>query len=128
MTKALTYNGEQLVLTAFLLIIVLYVYSLFAFNYEDDTFFTDKVEPAGESMCHTLLQCFTTVSSLGPRSAGSIGDVLLRPSYSEDKRARYIIRWIYDTSMFFLINIIFLKVIFGIIIDTFARKMEITQN
>lgn|SRR3990167_2893810 len=102
--------------------ILLYFYAFFAFLYVDDTFWMGAVDPAGESLCHTLLQCFTVVASLGPRSSGSVGDVLLRPSYSEDLRTRYFIRWIYDVSIFFIINIICMKLIFGIIIDTFARK------
>ena len=65
--KAITHNYQQLLLTAFLAIILLYFYALFAFLYVDDTFWTPTVMPVGESMCNTLLQCFTTVMALGPR-------------------------------------------------------------
>ena len=124
MIRAITYNKTQLLLTAFLTIILLYFYALFAFTYVDETFFTTAVEPAGENMCNTLLQCFTVVAALGPRSSGSVGDVLLRPTYSENLRVRYYIRWIYDVSIFFIINIICMKLIFGIIIDTFAQLRD----
>ena len=121
--RAITHNSKQLLLTAFLAIILLYFYSLIAFLYVDDTFWLSSVEPSGESLCNTLIQCFTTVAALGPRSAGSVGDVLLRPSYGQDTgfRLRFYIRWVYDVSIFFIVNIICMKLIFGIILDTFAQ-------
>jgi hypothetical protein len=76
----------------------------------------------GENMCHTLVQCFTYVASLGPRSIGSVGDNLLRPSYGDNTefRVRFYVRWLYEVSIFFIINVIFLKLILGIILDTFG--------
>jgi len=126
--RAITHNSKQLLLTAFLAIILLYFYSFFAFLYVDDTFWLSTVEPAGESLCHTLIQCFTTVAALGPRSSGSIGDMLLRPTYGEDKdfRIRFYIRWAYDVSIFFIVNIVCMKLIFGIILDTFSRNPQLT--
>lgn len=60
---------------------------------------------------------------LTPRSSGSVGDVILRPSYAASNQVRYFIRYVFDVSIFFIINIICVKFIFqGIMIDTFARK------
>lgn len=64
---AITHNSKQLLMTTFLAMIFLYFYSLLAYDFVDDTFWTYDIEPAGENMCHSLLQCFTTVTSLGPR-------------------------------------------------------------
>ena len=64
------------------------------------------------------------MASLGPRSSGSVGDVLLRPSYNDDNRVRFYIRWVYDVTIFYIVNIICMKLIFGIIIDTFAELRD----
>merc|ERR1712183_647438 len=101
-----------------------YFYALFGFLYIDETFWSNDIEPAGENMCYTMIQCFTTVASLGPRSSGSVGDVLLRPTYAWAKRDIYYVRWIYDVTIFFIVNIICMKLIFGIIIDTFAELRD----
>lgn len=81
-------------------------------------------------MCSSLIQCFSYVASLGPRSMGSIGDLLLRPTYGEETkyRIRFYVRWIYEVSVFFIINIIFLKLILGIILDTFGGSSPLTQS
>lgn len=65
--QTITYNGNRLLLTAFISVVLLYQYSLFAFTYVDDTFFNFGVEPAGESYCHTLIHCFTKIAALAPR-------------------------------------------------------------
>jgi len=44
-----------------------------------------------------------------------------RQSYRKSNRNFYYIRFVYDVSCFFIINIIFMNIIFGIIIDTFAE-------
>jgi len=48
---------------------------------------------------------------------------LLRPTYGETTpyRIRFYIRWFYDVSIFFIVNIICMKLLFGIILDTFSR-------
>lgn len=48
--------------------------------------------------------------------------MILRHSYGYDApfRVRYYVRWMYEVSIFFIINIIFLKLILGIILDTFG--------
>lgn len=64
---AIAHNSKQLLMTTFLAAILLYYYAILAFAFVDDTFWTYDVEPAGENMCMSLFQCFTTVTSLGPR-------------------------------------------------------------
>ena len=75
-------------------------------------------------MCTSLMQCFFTIFSLGPRSSGSVGDVLLRQSYHEENKNYYYLRLIYDGLIFYSINIISLKILFGIIIETFAGILK----
>ena len=77
----------------------------------------------GESICIDIFHCFINILSLGPRSTGSIGDLILGVSFSDKKH--YFIRWIFDFSIWAIINLILLNVIFGVTIDTFA---EIRDN
>ena len=46
--------------------------------------------------------------------------MMIRQSYLK-KRDYYYIRFFYDVTCFIIINIIFMNIIFGIIIDTFAE-------
>jgi hypothetical protein len=117
-------------MTAFLLLIMCYLYALFGFLYVDDTFWRPVIEPAGENVCSTLVQCFTTLVGFGPRSSGSVGDILLRPTYGNEfnLRARFYIRYFLDVSVFFIVNIINMKLLFGIILDTFSGKQGVTRT
>jgi len=58
------------------------------------------------------------VLNLGMRSGGGIGDILIQPH--PDNVSQYIIRFFFDISFYLLIIIIWLNIIFGTIIDTFA--------
>ena len=101
----------------------MYNFSLFAYEYFDDTFFNSTIgENLGENMCTSVLQCFLTVFSLGPRSSGGIGDVILRQSYSTENKTTFYIRYWFDLICFIIVNLIFMNILFGIIIDTFAGK------
>ena len=68
-------------------------------------------------MCISIFQCFQTIFSLAMRSSGSIGDMLLKPSVRD--LPLYIFRYAFDMVVFIVINIVFINIIFGVIIDTF---------
>lgn len=119
--NAISYNMNQLFYTLILGIVVMYNYTLFAYTYIDDTFFNSSIgSNGGENMCTNLIQCFLTIFSLGPRSSGGIGDMLLRQSFKPENRETFYVRYFFDLSCFLLINLIFMNILFGIIIDTFA--------
>lgn len=102
-------------------LIVIYIYALFAYYYVSETFYNSSIGlTGGENMCTSVWKCVLTIFSLGPRSSGSIGDMLIRQSYNEDNRGRFYTRLIYDITIFLIINVVFMNIIFGIIIDTFA--------
>ena len=132
MIKAITYNKRQLILTTLLGVVITYVYACVGYFFIVDTFWNENFGVAGENQCHSVFQCFFTMFSLGPRSSGGIGDMMIRESYSKSNRAQYIVRFFYDVSCFMIINIILLNIIFGIIIDTFAElrkvKTQIEDN
>ena len=53
-----------------------------------------------------------------------MGDYATAQSYSEDNRDNYYIRLIYDMIYWIILNVIFMNIIFGIIIDTFAELRD----
>ena len=63
---AVTTNGKQILLTAVLLTIVVFMYSLFAYEFILDTFWNDKFD-GGENQCTSVRHCFFTIISLVDR-------------------------------------------------------------
>lgn len=59
----------------------------------------------------------------GLRAGGGVGDALESPPAHSDL-GYYASRVVYDVSFFIIINIIWLNIIFGIIIDTFAELRD----
>jgi Ion transport protein len=130
--KAITYNKYQIMLTALLGMVIVYIYSLFGYYYLMDSFWNDNFGESGENQCTTVFHCFLTIFSLGPRSSGSIGDMMVRESYAADNKVKWYIRFFFDVSVFIIVNITLMNIIFGIIIDTFAalrdKMTKVTQN
>ena len=50
--------------------------------------------------------------------------MLIRQSYSDDNKALFIVRFFYDVTFFLLVNVCFMNMISGIIIDTFAELRD----
>ena len=123
LSKSITYNGKQIVLATCLVIIVIYIYSLYAYNFVLDTFWIDTPE-GGENQCTSVRHCFFAIFSLGPRATGGIGDVIVRQSYLPGNKTKYYSRYIFDLSMFVVVNMMGLNIIFGIIIQTFAQLRD----
>ena len=74
-------------------------------------------------VCSTAFNCFMFVCNIGLRSGGGVGEPIFQPS--PDSTDRFISRFFYDITFFVLIIVIWMNVIFGIIIDTFASLREI---
>ena len=73
--------------------------------------------------CSSPLKCFSFFLNNGLRSGGGIADILTQLDYDEDG-SMYIGRIFYDLSFFIIIIIIWMNIIFGIIIDTFAALRD----
>jgi len=116
--RSVTMNTQQLLMTSLLGLIFVYIYTLFGFWFLDDLYYDHH--KAQERTCTSMLQCFIITLDYGPRSAGGIGDRTLNPSYDSHTRLRWWTKVIWELSFFVLINIIFLNLLLGIIIETFA--------
>ena len=118
--KSITVNARQLILTGFLALIIVFLFSVFSFMD-----FQRYYLPESGLYCHDLLNCVTSTIDIGIRSGG-IGN--------EDKitSTDYHSRMLFDLLFYLIIIIILLNIIFGIIIDTFAllrdQKKAVTLN
>lgn len=81
----------------------------------------------GEPICDTPIMCFMYVVNVGLRAGGGVGEPLIQPDpYVSDD---YYSRFFFDLTFFLVIIIIWMNIIFGIIIDTFAAlRDEKTQK
>ena len=93
------------------------------------TFFTDAFDndnsetglSAEAENCTTLYRCFLHILINGLRQGGGVGDIMKNDHWSSPRHSG---RMWYDFLFFALMNIVFLNIVFGIIIDTFAELRD----
>uniref|UniRef100_A0A182IRU9 Uncharacterized protein n=1 Tax=Anopheles atroparvus TaxID=41427 RepID=A0A182IRU9_ANOAO len=119
--QSVTHNGKQLVLTVMLLTIIVYIYTVIAFNFfrkfyiqEDD----DGEE--GDRKCHDMATCFVFHLYKGVRAGGGIGDEIGDPDGDEYE----VYRIMFDITFFFFVIVILLAIIQGLIIDAFGELRD----
>lgn len=136
--QSVTHNGKQLVLTVMLLIIIVYIYTVIAFNFfrkfyvsgddggDDDAGDGDDggEESEPDRKCHNMLTCFVFNVYQGVRAGGGIGDVIEPPDGDEYE----IYRIIFDITFFFFIIVILLAILQGLIIDAFGELRSQLQS
>lgn len=115
--SAITMNGRQLLLTAFLGVISVYFFTVIGFLFFHEHFERD----GGGSNCDTLLQCFFYTFGQGVRGGGGIGDEI-KTNHWEDHD--FFPREIYDTLFFVMVAVIVMNIVFALIVDTFAELRD----
>lgn len=106
--KALRKNWLLLGVTALLMAIVVYQFSMIAYLR-----FHDYYNQQVNLMCDDLFDCF--ISTLNVGLAGGLGDQL-----AETREEDYWPRLFFDLAFQIIITMVFLNVVFGIIIDAFG--------
>ncbi|OON18966.1 EF hand, partial [Opisthorchis viverrini] len=96
--QSVTHNGKQLVLTVMLTSIVIYLYTVIAFNFLRKFY------------------CFIFHLHTGLRAGGGIGDEIEAPDGDEWEGFRIM----FDLTFFFFVIVILLAIIQGLIIDAFG--------
>lgn len=128
--RSVTLNTKQLLMTAVVGLICLYIYTIIGFWFFDDLYFDHH--KSSERICTSMLQCFIITLDYGPRSAGGIGDRTVTPSYESHTRLRWWSKVVWEFLFFIVINVIFMNLLLGIIIETFAalrdHKEEIDRD
>ncbi|CAF0745111.1 unnamed protein product, partial [Didymodactylos carnosus] len=117
--KSITHNGRQLMLTIMLMAVLVYLYTVVAFNFFRK-FYTKEEDNEIEQNCKDMFTCFKFHLYSGIRAGGGIGDELESPN--GDPLEFY--RIIFDITFFFFIIVILLAIIQGLIIDAFGDLRE----
>lgn len=117
--QSVTHNGKQLVLTVMLLTIIVYIYTVIAFNFFRK-FYIQEEEEEVDKKCHDMMTCFVFHLYKGVRAGGGIGDEIGDPvgDYYE------VYRIIFDITFFFFVIVILLAIIQGLIIDAFGELRD----
>jgi len=125
--RAVTFNGEGLLMTSMLTLLLIWIYSIIAFTMLRQNYINDDLE--GEKLCETLLDCFMVTTREGLIHGGGMGEWFQpRTLGGGDHFASYMGRFCFDLSFFILVIIVLLNIIFGIIIDTFSALREATET
>jgi len=110
--KSITVNARQLLLTGCLALVIVFLYSVFAFMDFQKYYMMES-----GLYCHDLLNCFTSTFDIGIRVGGIGSENIIQ---DQD----YNSRMLFDMLFYLIIIIILLNITFGIIIDTFAQLRD----
>ncbi|XP_055934795.1 ryanodine receptor-like isoform X1 [Argiope bruennichi] len=121
--QSVTHNGKQLVLTVMLLTIIVYIYTVIAFNFFRK-FYVQEEDDEVDMKCHNMLTCFVFHLYKGVRAGGGIGDEIDPPDGDEYETWRIL----FDITFFFFVIVILLAIIQGLIIDAFGELRDQLQS
>ncbi|CAB3362502.1 Hypothetical predicted protein [Cloeon dipterum] len=117
--QSVTHNGKQLVLTVMLLTIIVYIYTVIAFNFFRKFYIQDE-DDVVDKKCHDMATCFVFHLYKGVRAGGGIGDEIGSPDGDEYE----VYRILFDITFFFFVIVILLAIIQGLIIDAFGELRD----
>ncbi|XP_049611963.1 ryanodine receptor 3 isoform X1 [Syngnathus scovelli] len=118
--SSVTHNGKQLVLTVGLLAVVVYLYTVVAFNFFRRFYNKSEDEDEPDMKCDDMMTCYLFHMYVGVRAGGGIGDELEDPA--GDPYELY--RILFDITFFFFVIVILLAIIQGLIIDAFGELRD----
>ncbi|XP_072311661.1 ryanodine receptor 2 [Eucyclogobius newberryi] len=118
--SSVTHNGKQLVLTVGLLAVVVYLYTVVAFNFFRKFYNKSEDGDLPDMKCDDMLTCYMFHMYVGVRAGGGIGDQIEDPAGDEYE----IYRIIFDITFFFFVIVILLAIIQGLIIDAFGELRD----
>jgi hypothetical protein len=112
-------NWLDIMLTLLMIFITAYIYSILQYYYLFEDFGTDNF---GQSKpCISLYTCYMAVINYGIRMGGGLGEIT---DYVSEDSDTFGGQFVFNITFFFFINIIFLNMLFGIIIDGFGSLRE----
>ncbi|KAK6294924.1 hypothetical protein J4Q44_G00341500 [Coregonus suidteri] len=118
--SSVTHNGKQLVLTVGLLAVVVYLYTVVAFNFFRKFYNKSEEEDAPDMKCDDMMTCYLFHLYAGVRAGGGIGDELEDPAGDPYELWRIL----FDITFFFFVIVILLAIIQGLIIDAFGELRD----
>ncbi|XP_067470581.1 ryanodine receptor 3-like isoform X6 [Thunnus thynnus] len=118
--SSVTHNGKQLVLTVGLLAVVVYLYTVVAFNFFRKFYNKSEDDDEPDMKCDDMMTCYLFHMYVGVRAGGGIGDEIEDPA--GDPYELY--RILFDITFFFFVIVILLAIIQGLIIDAFGELRD----
>jgi ryanodine receptor 2 len=118
--QSVTHNGKQLMLTVMLLSIIVYLYTVIAFNFFRKFYVQEEEGEEADYKCHDMLSCYMFHLYVGVRAGGGIGDEINPP----DGDPYEVYRILFDITFFFFVIVILLAIIQGLIIDAFGELRD----
>ncbi|XP_034536962.1 ryanodine receptor 2 [Notolabrus celidotus] len=118
--SSVTHNGKQLVLTVGLLAVVVYLYTVVAFNFFRKFYNKSDDNDTQDMKCNDMLTCYMFHMYVGVRAGGGIGDEIDDPAGDEFEVERIV----FDITFFFFVIVILLAIIQGLIIDAFGELRD----
>ncbi|XP_058254474.1 ryanodine receptor 2 isoform X2 [Hemibagrus wyckioides] len=118
--SSVTHNGKQLVLTVGLLAVVVYLYTVVAFNFFRKFYNKSEDGQTPDMKCDDMLTCYLFHMYVGVRAGGGIGDEIEDPAGDESEFYRVV----FDITFFFFVIVILLAIIQGLIIDAFGELRD----
>uniref|UniRef100_A0A3B3HPU3 Ryanodine receptor 2 n=1 Tax=Oryzias latipes TaxID=8090 RepID=A0A3B3HPU3_ORYLA len=106
--SSVTHNGKQLVLTVGLLAVVVYLYTVVAFNFFRKFYNKSDDIDTQDMKCNDMLTCYMFHMYVGVRAGGGIGDEIEDPAGDEFEVERII----FDITFFFFVIVILLNIMF----------------
>uniref|UniRef100_A0A3Q3G4E5 Ryanodine receptor 2b (cardiac) n=1 Tax=Labrus bergylta TaxID=56723 RepID=A0A3Q3G4E5_9LABR len=118
--SSVTHNGKQLALTVGLLAVVVYLYTVVAFNFFRKFYNKSDDDDTRDMKCNDMLTCYMFHMYVGVRAGGGIGDEIEDPAGDEFEVERVV----FDITFFFFVIVILLAIIQGLIIDAFGELRD----
>ncbi|XP_031437386.1 ryanodine receptor 3 isoform X2 [Clupea harengus] len=115
--SSVTHNGKQLMLTVGLLAVVVYLYTVVAFNFFRKFYNKSEDEDDPDMKCDDMMTCYLFHMYVGVRAGGGIGDEIEDPAGDPSE----LYRILFDITFFFFVIVILLAIIQGLIIDAFGE-------
>ncbi|GAB5572618.1 ryanodine receptor 3 [Prionailurus iriomotensis] len=109
-----------LVLTVGLLAVVVYLYTVVAFNFFRKFYNKSEDDDEPDMKCDDMMTCYLFHMYVGVRAGGGIGDEIEDPA--GDPYEMY--RIVFDITFFFFVIVILLAIIQGLIIDAFGELRD----
>ena len=128
--RAIEATWRKLLVTAVLVLFVIYAYAVIAFVYFRQYYIASNYDTNGDNefACNTLASCFYFTLNGGLLQGGGVGDVTNVPSLQSSNIA-YVRMLIYNVSFFAVVNVVLLGgVVFSLIINKFGELRDKLRN
>ncbi|EGR33287.1 hypothetical protein IMG5_057100 [Ichthyophthirius multifiliis] len=118
--RSITENLYNIFIFAYLGLIIMYIYGIGGFLY-----FRKSFENSEKVYGQNFILVISSTIKEGLRNGGGISEAIQAQPYDNNgSNSLYWARYFYDLTFFVFINMLFIQIIFGIILDTFAELRQ----